>query len=412
MTSRKLTGVLVFLIPLALGVMAAGRGHMLMGAREALEMSPTTFGLASLASLGGLVAGLVAGPAVDWKGPRLLIVAGGLVAALGLLIQSTASSLLIVLIGGFLASAGVGLAGGIVIQVLVADWFIQYRGTFLGLALLGPGLGSGLASPLSLLVDDDSWRVVARVFALVGVGVAIAGFTFIRNYPARGEEDDPSKVKVPGRRPPQLERMIPAGQYVRIPGLWRALVLLALASAAVLGASSGLSLSARFFVLQLSGIESMGVVVWVFGIGSAVGALGWSVGADFWARERLLWLSGSGAVVLLVLLALLSFAFPYVFVIGAVLFVAGLFLGGLSALIGLTFVDYMGVRLLGTLSVAFGFLADLGGSAGHAVAGLLIDGFGFPWSLLLGAPLIALAVLVAIRVPYPVIELEKPAPLS
>ena len=51
------------------------------------------------------------------------------------------------------------------------------------------------------------------------------------------------------------------------------------------------------------------------------------MGADFWARERLLWLSGSGAVVLLVLLALLSFAFPYVFVIGAVLFVAGLFLG-------------------------------------------------------------------------------------
>ena len=213
----------------------------------------------------------------------------------------------------------------------------------------------------------------------------------------------------------QLERMIPAGQYVRIPGLWRALVLLALASAAVLGASSGLSLSARLFVLQLSGIESMGVVVWVFGIGSAVGGLGWSVGADFWARERLLWLSGSGAVVLLVLLvllALLSFAFPYVFVIGAVLFVAGLFLGGLSALIGLTFVDYMGVRLLGTLSVAFGFLADLGGFAGLAVAGLLIDGFGFPWSLLLGVPLIALAVLVAIRVPYPVIELEKPAPLS
>ena len=283
----------------------------------------------------------------------------------------------------------------------------------MGLALLGSGLGGWFGTTLVVvLVELGSWRVAAGMLALGGVGVTVAGFTLIRSHPARGEEDDPSKVRVPGRRSPQLERMIPAGQYVRIPGLWRALVLLALASAAVLGVSSGLSLSARFFVLQLSGIESIGVVVWVFGIGSAVGALGWSVGADFWARNRLLWLSGSGAVVLLVLLALLSFAFLYVFVIGAVLFVAGLFLGGLSALIGLTFVDYMGVRLLGTLSVAFGFLADLGGSAGPAVAGLLIDGFGFPWSLLLGVPLIALAVLVTIRVPYPVIELEKPVPLS
>ena len=93
-------------------------------------------------------------------------------------------------------------------------------------------------------------------------------------------------------------------------------------------------------------------------------------------------------------------------------FLAGVFLGGLGALIALTFVDYMGVRLLGTLSVAFGLLSGLGGIPGPAVAGLLIDAFGpFPWAFLTMAPLVVLAVLAATRAPYPAVALERPAPL-
>ena len=228
MTSRKTTGALVFLIPLALGAMAAGWFSLLPVVEEELAASRAVLSVASL----GAIAGLVAGPLVDWKGSRLLIVAGGLVAALGLLIFSTASSLPIALTGGFLASAGVGLAGGIVIMVLVANWFIQYRGTFLALALLGSGLGGWFGSLLGgFVADEGSWRIATGVLALGGVGVALAGLTLIRSYPARGEEDDPSKVRVPGRRSPQLERIIPPGQYVKSPGLWRALVFLALASA-------------------------------------------------------------------------------------------------------------------------------------------------------------------------------------
>ncbi len=97
--------------------------------------------------------------------------------------------------------------------------------------------------------------------------------------------------------------------------------------------------------------------------------------------------------------------------LGAVLFLAGVFLGGLSALIALTFVDYMGVRLLGTLSLAFGLLSDVGRLPGPLVAGFLIEALGlFPWAFLISVPLVVLAVLVATRAPYPVVELERPAP--
>ena len=61
------------------------------------------------------------------------------------------------------------------------------------------------------------------VFTLVGIGVAATGLTPIRSHPARGEKDEPNNVRVIGRRSPQLERLIPAGRYIRSPGLWQAL---------------------------------------------------------------------------------------------------------------------------------------------------------------------------------------------
>ena len=401
MTSRKRIGVLVFLIPLVLGAMASGWGTLLPAIEAELDVSRTAL---SVASLGGLVAG----PLVDWKGSRPLIVVGGLVAALGLLILSATSNLPIVLTGGFVASAGVGLAGGIVIQVLVADWFVQYRGTFLGLALLGSGLGSLLFAPVvGLIADEGGWRVAVLLSAPWGIGVAVAGFTLIHTYPTRGEEDDPNKVRVPGRRSPQLERMIPLGQYIRSPGLWRAFGFLALASAGVLSARSGISVTAEWSAEELAG---GGFIVGLFATGVMVGGLVWSVAADFWARKRLLWLSGLGAVVALVLL---SFSSPGgVALVAVLLFPAGLFLGGLGALIVLTFVDYMGVRLLGTLSVAFGLLSGVGSLPGPLVAGILVDDFGpFSWAILILVPLVVLAVLAATKATYPVVELERQAPL-
>ena len=408
MRSRKTTAVLAFLIPLGLGAMASGWVPLLPAMENEFGISRTAL---SLAPLGGLIAGLVAGPLVDWKGSRPLIVVGGLVAALGLLILSAASSLPIALTGGFLASTGVGLAGGIVIQVLVANWFVQYRGTILGLALAGSGLGSLLFAPVvGLVAAQGSWRVAVVLSAPWGIGVAVAGFALIHSFPAKGEEDDLSKVRVPGRRSPQLERIVPLGQYLRSPRLWRALTFLALASAGVVWASSGLSVTARWLVHDVSGSEAAAeVVVRVFGIGSAVGGLVWGVGADFWERNRMLWWSESGAVVVLALLGVIFLFSPGAVGLGALLFLAAVFLGGLGALIGLTFIDYMGVRLLGTLSVAFGLLANAGGPTGPLVTGLVFDAFGPSWWFPMGALVVAVAVLAATNAPYPNVVLERPA---
>ena len=408
MRTRKTVGVLVLLVPLGLAAMAAGWFRLLPVVENELGVSRAVL---NLASLGGLIAGLAAGPLVDWKGSRLLIVGGGPVAALGLLIFSTASILPISLTGGFLANAGVGLAGGIVIRVLVADWFVRYRGTFLGLTVLGSGLGGWFGSLLvGFLAQDGGYRIAVGVLALGGVGVAVAGFTLIRSHPAREEEDDPSKVRVPGRRSPQLERMIPAGQYIKSPGLWRALVFLGLASAAALWVVSGISAMEEALLEDRFGSGSLvGFIAALFVAGSVVGGIAWSVAADFWTRNRLLRASGLGSVVALVVLFFYS-SFGDIFGYGALLFLAGLFLGGLVGLIVLTLIDYMGVRLLGTLSLAFGLLSGVGGAVGSLTTVHVLDAFGHPWPYLIGAPIIALAVLAATRAPCPAVGVGRLEP--
>ncbi len=57
--------------------------------------------------------------------------------------------------------------------------------------------------------------------------------------------------------------------------------------------------------------------------------------------------------------------------------------------------------------ITFGLPSDVGGAGGPLVAGLLVEGFGlFEWLLPLETPLIALAVLAAIKAPYPAVALE------
>ena len=88
------------------------------------------------------------------------------------------------------------------------------------------------------------------------------------------------------------------------------------------------------------------------------------------------------------------------------LFLAGLFLGGLRILIGLTFVDYMGVKLLGTLGLVFGLFAGLGTAAGPVGSALFSGGGNYEVWFLVSVPLVVLAVFSATKAPYPIVGLK------
>lgn len=110
-------------------------------------------------ALGGIV-GVFIGGMLDRRGPRPLMLAGGVVA--GACVLSTAmvhSMWEYVLLRGVGQTLGVALCGGLVVNVTVSRWFVRRRGTAVALASLGISMGGVLMTPvLGWWVSAYGWR--------------------------------------------------------------------------------------------------------------------------------------------------------------------------------------------------------------------------------------------------------------
>jgi MFS family permease len=126
-------------------------------------------------SLHNLVVGLTAtvvDPLMGRFGERRIFAVGALVLGAGLALSGTASSPLglIVWFSG-LAGLGAGLLGSVAQTVMLSRWFPTARGTVVGLALSGMGIGMFIFGPLSaLLIERFGWR---GAFLSIGTGVAL-----------------------------------------------------------------------------------------------------------------------------------------------------------------------------------------------------------------------------------------------
>lgn len=122
--------------------------------------------------------GALGGPLADRLGPRRVIAAGMIIAAIGLALASQASTLWhIWLTYGLGVGIGVGLAYVPAIGT-VQRWFTRRRGLASGIAVSGIGVGTLAFPPLAgLLIDHLGWRetylVLGGITALSGVLAAV-----------------------------------------------------------------------------------------------------------------------------------------------------------------------------------------------------------------------------------------------
>src|SRR5262249_20180035 len=126
-------------------------------------------------SLHNLVVGLTAtvvDPLMGRFGERRVFAAGALVLGAGLALSGTAESPLgIILWFSALGGLGAGLLGSVAQTLMLSRWFPTARGTVVGLALSGMGIGMFIFGPLSaLLIERVGWR---RAFLTLGIGVAL-----------------------------------------------------------------------------------------------------------------------------------------------------------------------------------------------------------------------------------------------
>ena len=125
------------------------------------------------------------GMLTDRWGPRVVVVGGLGAMAVGLAACSLVQALwhLIVLFG-VIVGLGVGLAGQVSHAALLSRWFVKRRGTTIGFAFAGMGLGVKVMGPLSqALMSRLGWRYAFVVLGGVTALYALTVLLTLRNRP-------------------------------------------------------------------------------------------------------------------------------------------------------------------------------------------------------------------------------------
>jgi len=154
------------------------------------------------------------GAIVDRIGPRWMVLAGGICTFLAWFVDSQASSLRMLYLGGAIA----GFAGGAVYGTCVGNalkWFPDKRGLCGGLTAAGFGAGAAVTiAPIRSMIEASGYQHTFLVFGIIYGAIIIVVSIFIK---APTAEDVPpvSKIKVP-----QGTRDIPPSEAVRSPLFW------------------------------------------------------------------------------------------------------------------------------------------------------------------------------------------------
>ncbi|MFC1907313.1 MFS transporter [Chloroflexota bacterium] len=121
------------------------------------------------ASLRGLEMSLLApiiGILVDRWGPRRLIFSGAIITALGLILLSRTTSL-VMFYGAFaLITIGMSSCSMTMLMTAVANWFRSKVGIAIGIAISGFGAGGVLIPGIVRLIDLYEWRMAMTILAL------------------------------------------------------------------------------------------------------------------------------------------------------------------------------------------------------------------------------------------------------
>jgi MFS family permease len=125
------------------------------------------------------------GVLADHWGPRKLLTAGALVAALGTLLFALGQHLIVANMGRLLIGGSVAVAW-VTLLKLSTHWFPPHRfATVTGVALLFGVAGAVFAGvPLRFLVEWFGWRGVMVIMSLFTLGVAIGVWVVVRDDPS------------------------------------------------------------------------------------------------------------------------------------------------------------------------------------------------------------------------------------
>jgi len=171
------------------------------------------------------------------RGPKFMVAAGGIAAALGWLINSKADSLGLLYFGAMVSGVGAGAVYATCVGNAV-KWFPDRRGLAVGLTAAGFGAGAAVTViPIQRMIASIGYADTFFWFALVQGGVVFV-LAWLLRAPVAGEVPSGSAVKVL-----QSKTSSTPGQVLASPIFWLLYGMFVLVSA------SGLMVTAQIAVI-------------------------------------------------------------------------------------------------------------------------------------------------------------------
>jgi OFA family oxalate/formate antiporter-like MFS transporter len=171
------------------------------------------------------------------RGPKFMVAAGGIMAALGWLINSKADSLGLLYFGAMVSGVGAGAVYATCVGNAV-KWFPDLRGLAVGLTAAGFGAGAAVTViPIQRMIASIGYAETFFWFALIQGGVVFV-LAWLLRAPLQGEVPTGSAVKVL-----QSKTSSTPGQVLASPIFWLLYLMFVLVSA------SGLMVAAQIAVI-------------------------------------------------------------------------------------------------------------------------------------------------------------------
>jgi OFA family oxalate/formate antiporter-like MFS transporter len=175
------------------------------------------------------------------RGPKLMVLGGGVLIALAWLINASAESLSALYIGAAVGGVGAGAVYATCVGNAV-KWFADRRGLAVGLTAAGFGAGAALTVvPIRAVIAADGYQAAFVWFGLLQ-GIVVFALGWLLRAPLPGEVVQTTPVKVE-----QSARSYTPREVLRSPVFWVLYAMFVLVSASGLMATAQIALIAHDF---------------------------------------------------------------------------------------------------------------------------------------------------------------------
>ena len=176
------------------------------------------------------------------SGPRLVVSLGGILVAIGWIINSYAETLGMLYLGAVVS----GIGGGAVYSVCVGNavkWFADRRGLAVGLTAAGYGAGAALTViPMRMVIESAGYEAAFFWFGLIQGGIC-----FLVGLMLRGPLPGEAPVAVSSGKVAQTARNYTPGEMLASPVFWLLYLMFVGISASGLMATAQIALVANNF---------------------------------------------------------------------------------------------------------------------------------------------------------------------